>query len=146
MTIYPVPKPVRVAEKVRPKGLKRSRMKSRGPRTKKSGGALFPKNVDRKYRAFVRGFSCWFCGLDRRTQFSPTECEHLKTRGSGGRDFDNILPTCAYHRTRRDVVGPKTFFNAYAIRGSDPWQAARRLTDLYRTTMACSLAPTHPHH
>jgi hypothetical protein len=67
-------------------------------------------------------------------QLSPTECEHLKTRSSGGDDFQNILPTCAFHRTRRDVLGPKTFFNGYAQRGQDPWQAAQKLTRLYQTT------------
>lgn len=93
----------------------------------------FAARRDAAYQQWVREFfPCWFCLADHRVQVSPTECEHLKTRSSGGDDFDNILPTCEFHRVRRDVLGPKTFFNGYAQRGRDPWKAAQKLTKLYR--------------
>jgi len=49
--IYPVPKPVRMPKA--PKGFR-----ANGPRTKKSGGAMFPKAKNRRYRAFIRSLAC----------------------------------------------------------------------------------------
>lgn len=63
MTIFPVPKPQRVPKE--PKGFRPN-----GPRTKKSGGALFPGVKNRRYRAFIRSLACELEGKLIRRAFS----------------------------------------------------------------------------
>ena len=128
MTIYPVPKPVPVAEKDRPprqknrKPLKRTRLKSRGSRTKKSGGHLFPRNVDLAYRAFIRTLPCilagrmgrvfgpdsyWFTEIHLCT--SRTRCCHLRARGAGGPDVGNTWPGCDAAHDEQHRIGIPAF-------------------------------------
>jgi hypothetical protein len=106
--------------------MKRSRIKRR--RTVKA----FAHRRVPEYAAWVRTtFRCWFCQRDGRRQLHRTECEHLRTRSAGGDDYDNILPTCAFHRTQRDIVGPKTFFAQYG----DVFAAAKYLTAMYKAAL-----------
>jgi len=80
-------------------GLTRSPMKKgKSKRAQKSGGHLFPANVDKAFRAWVREQPCvvtgyatggWSAILGRAVR---VVCAHLKSRGSGGKDAENIVP------------------------------------------------------
>src|SRR6266704_76396 len=109
--IFPVPKPKPKKRKVKSRGLrqhtrmKRTRMKSQGPRTKKSGGHLFPKAVNVPYREWIRAFACLLRGLDPAHRcplgFLGSECAHVKSRGAGGNDLGNCVPLCAFHHAQQ---------------------------------------------
>lgn len=114
------------------KPLKRTRLKSRGPRTKKSGGRLFYKDRAPELLEAVRTLPCAFCLASGRRQRDKTEPEHLKTRGSSGKEWNNVIPTCGFHRNERDVIGPKTMWAKYRKHGLDVWDLAREVTAMYR--------------
>lgn len=99
-----VPKP--------PKSVKgeRSRLRTRGKRTRKSGGHLFAGNVDKSRRAWISEQACLATGkrTGQLVYFDPTwmprtwlkaspwrcyvVCAHVKSRGSGGPDVANMVP------------------------------------------------------
>jgi len=84
--LRPAPKP-KSRRRKRSTGLQRTRMKKRGLRTKKSHGALFPKNVDEPYRNWIRSLHCILAGrmLAPGTIHlctSPTQVCHVKSRGA----------------------------------------------------------------
>lgn len=104
-------------------------MKSRGKRIRKSGGHLFYKaGREPALLAAIRRMRCCFCLVDETRQRTPTEVEHLRTRGASGTDRNNTVPTCAKHREMRDEVGPQSMWEMYASRGLDVWHVARRIT------------------
>lgn len=49
------------------------------------------RHLDLKFREWVRQFPCVIC--DQR----PVDVSHLKTKGSGGGDAENIVPKCRKH-------------------------------------------------
>ena len=122
----PKPKKVRGGKRGAPTGRprtspKRSRFQKNGPRTKKSGGALFPENVDETRRTFIRAQWCVLrnrCSLTdlwpgrHIGQFhyctSPVRACHLKSRGAGGKDAGNMWPGCdAAHDEQHRLGIPK---------------------------------------
>jgi hypothetical protein len=138
----PCPKPVRVAEKDRPlrqknrKPLKRTRMKSRGPRTKKSGGALFPKGVDEPYREWIRALPCILAGRTAQVESWPMEHRclepiqscHVKSRGAGGGDRNNLYPGCVVAHHQQHLVGIRSFEHCWDVSLKT---IARQLTAVY---------------
>ncbi len=156
-----------VAEKVRPrKGLKRSRLKSRGPRTKKSGGHLFPKRRNPAYREWIRMWACLLRGRDPKNRcplgLYGAECAHVKSRGAGGGDFGNCIPLCTYHHQQQHRLGIKSFEQRHGFnvplaeiaadfgrlfleggRGVPSRRDAERCVK-WKAERGRSLAPTHP--
>jgi len=124
MTIYPVPKPG-VREKVRPEGLKRSRMKSRGSRTKKSGGHLFPEWIDERFRAWVREQPCVVFGrqpvesglwaVHQCPTYSERQACHVKSRGSGGVDKANLYAACWVIHDEQHRLGIRSFERRWGV-------------------------------
>jgi hypothetical protein len=117
----PAPKP-RKSGRRKPKPLTRSPMKSRGPRTQKSGGHLFPEGVSEPRRAFVRALPCLLGGpwrarlaCDKQGRFFEHRCFgkvqacHLKSRGSGGKDAGNLWPGCAGAHEEQHRIGTRRF-------------------------------------
>lgn len=99
-----VPKP-RAKKKRAPKPMRRSRMKCRGPRTKKSGGHLFTKGRNPEYLAYVRSFPCAVCLAHGLKQETLTQACHLKSRGAGGGDVGNVWPGCEAHHLEQHMKG-----------------------------------------
>jgi len=120
-----VPKPK--TRKRAPKGLKRSRMKSRGPRSKKSGRNLFPKSVRPEYRDYIRGQPCiltgrfwWKSGYawqicHGHTCVGRIQSCHVTSRGAGGADFANLYPGCAAAHHEQHAIGIKAFSARWGV-------------------------------
>lgn len=108
-----------------PKGMKRVAMKKCGPRTKKSWGSLFPKLVDRNYRAFIRTQQCVLAGRSRQSVLAfwyPHHCMgrvqacHVKSRGAGGADIGNLYPGCAGAHDEQGRIGVKAFEKRWRVK------------------------------
>ena len=84
-----VPKPKKRPKKVR-KPIRRSRVRQKAGKPKR-----FAKRRDPEYLAWIRKQPCV---IGERTSFSfcagQTEASHLKSRGAGGDDRNNVLPLC----------------------------------------------------
>ena len=107
----------------------RTRMKTRSTRSKKSGGHLFPKGVDEGLRAFVRGERCilygsftprdWHYGDARPIVWHKctggTEACHVKNRGAGGVDRNNLYPGCAWAHDEQHRIGIRSFEKRWDI-------------------------------
>lgn len=121
------PKPAKRRKRAR-KPMPRStkRIKVRGKRTRKSGGHLFPENVDEAYRAWldVRSYPCLIAGR-QRSDWKPgmewthvcfhkrrVKC-HVKSRGSGGADKANIVLMCPRAHHEQGCIGVRAFERRY---------------------------------
>lgn len=137
MTLYPAPKPEPSGGKRAPTGLKRTRMKSRGPRTKKSGGAAFWRVKNPEYRAWIRSLGCEVEGQEvlarlsvndielryparlreprkvtyRHVCWGRVECAHVNdTQAGGAGDVGECVPLCtAAHQALDQRLGAATF-------------------------------------
>jgi len=111
------PKPKK-SRRAKPKGLKRSRMKRYNA---KRGGHAFPKNVDEAYRAWIRGRQCLIAGRAPRWVSLHNRCEgvtqaaHVRSRGAGGVDHQNLLPLCALHHHEQHEIGKLSFEARYVL-------------------------------
>jgi hypothetical protein len=120
-----VPKPKRRRRK--PKPLTRSqRMKNRGPRTRKSGGAMFPQWIDEKFREYVRGLPCVLLGRmpvepglwalhQCPTAATCRQACHVKSRGSGGVDHANLYPACWVMHDEQHRLGLRSFEKRWGV-------------------------------
>lgn len=140
--IYPAPKPRAKRKPSGPHPLKKSRLKSRGKRTKKSGGALFPKSVRPEYRDYIRAQRCVLSGR-RRVRLSLVltshvlehECVgaiqacHVTSRGAGGADLGNLYAGCAAAHHEQHAIGIPAFEKRWGIRLADE---AARLWEVYQ--------------
>lgn len=131
--------------------MKRTRMASRGPRTKKSGGSAFPKVKNPAYRAWIRSLACLLAGRfterritpnDSRWAFrvGPTEWRHIcwgriecahvnETQARGAGDVGECAPLCAAsHHALDQRLGAATF---------------AKVTGLNLTHIAAGLAQTY---
>lgn len=99
-----VPKPRRRAKR-RPKGLTRTRMKKR------------PNQVvrDRERMKHCASLPCLACLMTGRRQESRTQADHIRTRGAGGKEVENLWPLCALHHDERHRVGLRTFETMYHL-------------------------------
>lgn len=71
-----------------------------------------PKMPNEKLLAHVRAQKCVCCMGRGRTQTTPTEVDHIKTRGSGGGDQPwNLIPLCRHCHSRRHQRGINTFID-----------------------------------
>lgn len=129
--IHPVPKP-KAKPKAQGVSLKRgkplkqkTRMKQRNAKRK---GHMFPKNVDEPYRAWIRSLPCfvWTGCVGRK--WGWTEAAHVKTRGSGGTDRNNLVPLCHAHHAEQHAVGIRQFEQRH---GLSLRTVARQLTEVY---------------
>jgi len=147
-----VPKPPKSKPKVRVslkhgKPLQRTRMKSRGPRMKKSGGAAFPKVKNPAYRTWIRSLDCLLAGCRTAVQISPfdrrwwgdqwfhvcfgrIQCAHVnETQARGAADVGECVPLCgAAHHALDQRLGPAKF---------------AQVTELNLTHIAAGLAQTY---
>lgn len=126
MTIYPCPKPRRRAKKRKP--LTRTRMKSCGPRTKRSGGHLFERGRHPEYLAYVRTFPCAICFANALRQQTVTLACHVKSRGAGGGDTANAYPGCEAHHLEQHMKGFAHMKRKYRV---DLAEVALRLGEQY---------------
>lgn len=79
---------------------------------KKRGGSRFPKRRDYDYQAWIRQKPCIICGT------SPVDVAHVKTKGSGGDDMDNVVPLCSGpsgHHAEQHSIGILTFQKKHRI-------------------------------
>jgi len=105
--------------------LQRTQLKAKGKRTKKSGGHLFPKLVDRRYRAWIRGFPCCLNHIG----FQSSDAAHVRSRGAGGADRANLVPLCRSHHMEQHRIGTWSFQQRY---GRDLAAEAKALDELYQ--------------
>jgi len=142
-----VPKPRAKRKPSGPQPLKRSRLKARGKRSKKSGGQLFhgAKFRDPQYLEWVRAQSCVIrerpevgahCVMCREHHVCENRIQacHVRSRGAGGVDRGNVVPMCgnAHHEQHR--IGLPAFQQRWGI---DLRAEALRLQALYESE--------HPH-
>lgn len=88
-----------------PYGEVKARKKPKAPKrlkpvNPKTGGHRFAANVNEGLRGYVRTLPCLLAGRQSAQSEKPhqcvgvTECCHLKTRGSGAPDDNNVWPGC----------------------------------------------------
>ena len=124
--LRPVPKP-KPRKKVRrgaPTGRPRTRLKNRTRLkqvNRKRGGHAFPHNVDELYREWIRGRQCLIAGRAPLWVSLHNRCEgrvqvaHVKSRGAGGADHQNVLPLCALHHHEQHAIGKLSFEARYGL-------------------------------
>lgn len=105
--------------------MKRCALKRGKSVLKAKGGARFPKQVDRAYRAWIREHPCLLC----RYSFGPSEAAHVTSRGAGGKDIGNMVPLCKAHHVSQHIIGIRSFerLNNVNLRAE-----ALRYAELYR--------------
>jgi len=132
------PKPRRAKRKPSgPQPLKRSRLKTRGKRSKKSGGQLFhgAKFRDPDYLTWMRRRTCIAFEQAPAVGYGPqhegrVQAAHVKSRGAGGVDRGNCIPLCARHHAEQHALGLTSFAAKY---GLDLRAEALRLQALYES-------------
>jgi hypothetical protein len=62
-----------------------------------------------KRREWFRQMNCLVCGK------IPSDPHHVRTRGAGGVDKDNIVPLCRFHHTELHTGGRHTFARKYGV-------------------------------
>lgn len=144
------------AELVRTTPLRRSSPLSRGEtrikaKNAKRKGHRFPKPVCEPLREFVRSLPCvlarrgaWRPALIWSSRFAcegRTECAHLKSRGSGGADRENMIPLCTRHHAMQHATGAKSFAADLAV---DLVDLARRFTAEFDRRNAAASPPALP--
>jgi hypothetical protein len=85
----------------------------------KRGGVRFPKNAIPELRAWIRQQPCVLQRGEPHVVYpcrGPVEVAHVKTRGSGGPDFDNTVPLCMEHHRELHRTGRKSFEFKYQVR------------------------------
>ena len=89
----------------------RKRPRAVNPNT---GGHLFPSLVFEPLRAFTRGLPCILVrtGVCR----GPVEAAHVRSRGAGGPDFDNLVSLCQWHHQEQHRMGVRSFEYRYQVR------------------------------
>lgn len=88
------------------------------PRAKKE---RFEAKKNTELRDFVRLGVCVACGAamlrgEATEQRYPTEVAHVKSKGSGGGDWDNVVPLCSLHHRQLHQVGTRSFEYKHQIR------------------------------
>ena len=87
----------------------------------KRGGHRFPKNVVPELREWVAKQKCLLVGLVHQETkrphacWPPIECAHVKARGAGAPDWDNVIPLCANAHRALHFLGPRTFMWIWQI-------------------------------
>jgi len=81
------------------------------PRT---GGHRFKHLVNEPLREFVRGLDCVLAGKPGCR--GATEAAHVRARGAGGEDFDNLVALCQAHHRELHFVGRRTFEYQHKLR------------------------------
>ena len=123
--LRPAPKPKSVRGKPR-KGrapLKKVRLKARNA---KRGGHMFPKNVDEGLRDWIRGLRCILDGWGVKVWTRPgtgtthmcwgsSQVCHIKSRGTGGPDRNNVVPMCAYAHDEQHRIGIPAFEKRWGV-------------------------------
>lgn len=101
---------------------------------KRRGGHAFPKNVDEAYRAWIRTLPCLlanrplYLGSFTHVCWGAVQVCHVKTRGSGGADRNNVVPMCAGAHDQQGVLGIRDFEKHWRV---DLKTIARQLTEIY---------------
>jgi hypothetical protein len=122
--IYPVPKPKKKRRVRHTPQLTRSPMRKNGPRTKRTGGNLFPDGVDEARREFIRSLPCIL--TDRccyakggiplaHICVGPRQACHVKSRGSGGVDKANMYPGCSAAHDQQGIIGIPAFNKMWGL-------------------------------
>lgn len=102
-------------------------MKRGGPLRRRK--PLRKRNPDRRARLYAqqygpqadlaRSLPCCVCGKQ-----GPSDPDHVRTKGAGGRDRGNIVPLCRVHHTEKGAKGIAWIMEAYGV---DLWSVARDL-------------------
>lgn len=65
--------------------------------------------IDKEFQAEIRKLPCLACGAS-----PPSECHHVKHRGSGGGDdFWNLMPLCFRHHSEWHQIGMEKMIDKY---------------------------------
>lgn len=67
----------------------------------------FLRNAVPELREFVRSRPCVLESLHECR--GPVEVAHVKSRGSGGPDYDNVVPLCMEHHRELHRIGRKSW-------------------------------------
>ena len=80
---------------------------------KSSRAELHP--VPKPHRRIERGFRSWLrtqrcCVPDCRSSGAVrVQAAHVRSRGAGGADPNNLVPLCARHHVQQHTIGQRTF-------------------------------------
>ena len=78
------------------------------------GGHRFPKLVVESLREFIRGLPCILATTE--VCRGPIEAAHVRSRGAGGSDFDNLVSLCGWHHQEQHRIGVRSFEYRYRVR------------------------------
>lgn len=106
----------------------------------KRKGHAFPKNVDLDYRAWIGRLPCILRVAGCWSDFLGTviDVAHVKSRGAGGADRNNLVPLCHFHHMQQHYLGIRSFQARY---GMDLKVIARQLTTVYEAEVSGLAAP-----
>jgi len=81
---------------------------------------IAPVNEDRRDRlrreafgvqaSFCRTLPCCVCEAP-----APSDPAHVRSRGAGGRDRENVVPLCREHHVEQHSAGIETFGSRYGV-------------------------------
>lgn len=63
----------------------------------------------------ARSLPCLVWSNGRSLCVGPTEPDHVRARGAGGKDAGNVVPLCSGHHSERHTIGIRTFERRYGI-------------------------------
>ena len=118
----------------RKRPLERGAPLTRTARLRPKGGSRFKGKRDDAYRMFVRSQPCLigiFC-------LGVVEAHHVKTRGAGGADRDNLLALCGRHHSEWHTIGRRSFERRW---GLDAAAEAVELGQRYAALRAAARVP-----
>lgn len=82
-------------------------------RIKNKGKSRFPKRRCPELLSWIRGLPCAIGGDFIGTCAGRTEAAHLKSRGAGGDDRNNVLNLCTAHHREQHSIGWESFATKY---------------------------------
>lgn len=98
----------------------------------KRGGHKFPQHVDHDLRAFIRGLPCLLrekvVGVRHHECVGVVHVAHVKSRGAGGADRNNVVPLCWLAHQSQHLLGLAAFEQRWDV---SLRAIARQLTAAY---------------
>lgn len=116
--------------------MKRSALKRKTPLRAK-GGSRFHGRALPDYREWIRRQPCAVRGCTTSGVFSLITVAHVKSRGAGGGDRENIVPLCLLHHQYQHHIGIRSFERDYHI---DLQAEAERLWREYQAEVEFEVA------
>jgi hypothetical protein len=89
----------------------RTRLRARAPKAKR----WIVARTDLAYRDYVRGFPCDVRAKAGHVCVGPIDPHHVRTRGAGGFDAENLVALCRFAHSELHQIGRHSFARKYGV-------------------------------